>query len=462
MTVSISAESGTAARTPAADRPPAWLFVATGLLTVMCLVMAVAETSLWMHYLIDGGEYISLAGLVFIAAAGFYLFRQQRLLVSLPLVFPWLLFPLITQGDQIIDHLSINPMRAITHLLLAAIFGTPVAVIVLAARYWLSAGRVAPDAALLGILPGLRPLAGGRIREGTALLAAALLAIEMWVAVQYLGTLMVVTLIIMILGTLWYGSAAPAGIAAQARRRTRTERFALALVAGGVILSFGLYLGFKNRPGAYQGSPSYYMDPAQKGTGFDIERIKVPAGAVKPPAQPEAVRQAFTAYGRTLERLLAGYHILDRNYTYDFHNALFLRQTPLVPNYRAEALQKIDQARVLRGGADALADTARATLSGDDPLAAALDDVRAYVAFNFERAALLEQMTAEFERTKAGLQHAAHVYEGEGKVLGIQLSELLAKHQAVLESPAVAPATGEFVAMSRAIYEAYASRIVGF
>ena len=98
-------------------RPPAWLFIATGLLALMCLVMAVAETNLWMHYLIDGGEFVSLMGLAFIAVAGVYLYRRNHLLVSLPLVFPWLLFPVITQGDQIIDNLSINPMRIICHVL---------------------------------------------------------------------------------------------------------------------------------------------------------------------------------------------------------------------------------------------------------------------------------------------------------------------------------------------------------
>ena len=52
-------------------RPPAWLFVATALLTLMCLMMAVAETNLWMHYLIDGGEFVSLIGLAFIAVENF-------------------------------------------------------------------------------------------------------------------------------------------------------------------------------------------------------------------------------------------------------------------------------------------------------------------------------------------------------------------------------------------------------
>lgn len=442
-------------------RPPAWLFIATGLLALMCLVMAVAETNLWMHYLIDGGEFVSLLGLVFIAVAGVYLYRRNRLLVSLPLVFPWLLFPVITQGDQIIDNLSINPMRLICHVLLAALFGTPVAVLVLAARHALPSKRVSPRSPLLSLLPGLRPLASGRTREGTALLAASLLVMEMWVAVQFLGALMVGTLIVMVLAVLWYGSAAT-DAAAEARRRRRSERFALAVVLGGVAVSFALYIGYKNRPGAYQGSPSYYMDPAQRGTGFRLDRIAVPARPPQMPAAPDTLRAALTHYGQTLQQLMSGYHILDRNYTYDFHNELFLRYTPVIPNYRGVALETIEGARRLRADADITAAAARAALSDDDPLAALLDDVRAYVAFNFERAALLESMSADFERTKAGLQHAAHLYEGEGKVLGVVLADLLKKHRGVLGSPAGAAVAADFVQTSNAIHAAYAGRIVGF
>ena len=159
---------------------------------------------------------------------------------------------------------------------------------------------------------------------------------------------------------------------------------------------------------------------------------------------------------------MSGYHILDRNYTYDFHNELFLRYTPVIPEYRGVALETIEGARRLRADADITAAAARAALSDDDPLAALLDDVRAYVAFNFERAALLESMSADFERTKAGLQHAAHLYEGEGKVLGVVLADLLDKHRGVLDSPAGAAVAADFVQTSNLIHAAYAGRIVGF
>ena len=75
--------------------PPRWLVVATGLIAVCCLAMAVAETNLWMHYLIDDGEYVSLVGLAFVSVAGVHLHRSRRLLASLPLIVPWLLFPVI-------------------------------------------------------------------------------------------------------------------------------------------------------------------------------------------------------------------------------------------------------------------------------------------------------------------------------------------------------------------------------
>ena len=115
-------------------KPPLWLILSTGALAVTCLVLAVAETNLWAHYLIDRGEFISLFGLGFIGITGFYLFRSGRLFVSMPLTIPWLLYPVITQGDEIIDNLSINPMRIICQVLLAGIFGTPVIVSVLGVR----------------------------------------------------------------------------------------------------------------------------------------------------------------------------------------------------------------------------------------------------------------------------------------------------------------------------------------
>jgi len=338
-----------------------------------------------------------------------------------------------------------------------------VAVVVLAPRYLLAPRPDRPP--IRGVwtacFPGLRPLAEGRLREGTVALAVALLAAEMWLADQYLGTLMIVTLIVLVIGVLLYGSTASDRPDAGATR-ARNEKLALAVLLIGVGLSAAGFFGYKNRTGAYQGSPAAFMDPKQPETGYPLDRVHVPSRAPAMPAAPEPVQAALVAYARSLEKLMAGYHIVDRNYTYEFHNYLFMRQTPLLANYRAVALQMVADAGRLRDAADAQAATARATLADDDPLAALLDDVRGYTAFIFDRAPTLERMSGEFERTPAGLQHAAHLYEGENKFLGTRLEEILTKHHAVVDSSAVAPVTREFVSTSRSIHEAYAHHVVGF
>ena len=424
------------------SRPPAWLIAATGALALTILFLAVAESGLKVQYLVDSrGEYISLFGLAFIACAGAYLAARKQLASSLPLVFPWLLYPVVTQGDQIIDNLSINPMRIVCQVLLAAIFATPVAVIVLAVR-----GRIAKQ----------------HRRQRTTSLAAALLAIEIWLAALYLGQLMIATLIVMIVGVLAYGAVAEPPVMDVARRRQRSERFALFVLVVGVTASLATYLAYKNAPGAYQGSPSFYMDPGEQGSAYSLTRVALVETPAVAPTSPELVAAAFDANARTLQRLLDGYHLLERNYTWDFHNELFLRNWPLVPNYRAEGLKMVAEARQLRTSADEQTKAARAILRDDDPLARLLDDVRGYVAFTFNRSIVLEAMSGEFQKTPAGLQHAAHLYEGEAKYLGFGLSQILQKHQRVLHTPAVAPVIGNFAAAGNAIYEAYADHIVGF
>jgi hypothetical protein len=426
---------------PKSGRPPAWLIATTGALAVTILVLAVAETGLKAQYLIDQGEYISVFGLAFIACAGGYLAARKRLASSLPLVFPWLLYPVITQGDQIIDNLSINPMRAVCQVLLAAIFATPVAVFVLSVRGWIPKEQR---------------------RQRTTMLAAALIAMEIWLAELYLGRLMIATLIVMIIGVLAYGLLPEPPAVDATKRRQRSERFALFVLVIGVTASLATYLAYKNAPGAYQGSPSFFMDPGEQGSAYSLARVKVADTAVSLPSSPEAVRAALDADARTFDQLLAGYHLLERNYTWDFHNHLFLRSWPLVPNYRAEGLTMVADARRLRAEADAKTAAARATLRDDDPLARLMDDVRGYMAFTFDRSLVLEAMSREFERTPAGLQHAAHLYEGEAKYLGTGLSQIVNKHARVLNAPAAAPVTRDFSAASDAIYQAYADHIVGF
>jgi hypothetical protein len=456
--------AGTNLRAPA--RPPAWMIAVTAALAIGVLAMAVAETNLWLHYLIDAGEPVSLAGLIFAAVAGAYLHSRRQLRASLPLMAPWLLFPVITQGDQLIDNLSINWMRAVVHLILAMIFGIPVAVVVAGVRAIVTSARVRPrlqDARWPVVVPGLKLMAEGRVREGSAVLAVLLLSLLIGVALQFLGALMVATLVVIIWGVLIAGFATGPGSASVADTdHERRERAAALLLAAGIALSLGLYVGYKNRPGAYQGSPSYYMDPSQRDAGFSLSSVPVPAGPVTRPADGAAAKETLTAYAQAFDRLVSGYYILDRNYNYDFHNRLFLRSTPLLPDYRRAGLRRVLEAGSLRAAADARAASVRPSMQNDDPLARLIDDVRAYAAFTFDRAPVLERMSAGFERTEAGLQHATHLYEGEGKVVGVRLAELLAKHRRVLEAPEAAVVTAEFAAISRSVHDLYASRIVGF
>lgn len=447
--------------------PPAWLVVATGLLTAAVMVMAVAETSLWLHYLIDAGERLSLVGLGFIGIAGWHLSSRRRLRASLLLTLPWLLFPIITQSDQLIDNMSINWMRLIVHVLLALIFGMPVALAVVAARHVVTPRQGGLQAApttrsipawLAALVPGLRDMAAGRVRQGAAVLAALLLTLEMWVAVRFLGTLMVITLIAMIWAVLAYGFAAPPAAAT----RRRSEATARAALLAGLVLSAGLFFGFKNRPGAYQGSPAAFMDPAQSAAAFALDRVVVPAGPVQAPRDPAGVGRALAGYAAALEELLAGYYILDRNYNYDFHNRLFLRSTPLLADYRRAGLARVDAARGRLTSAETEYRAVRGSIADGDATAALADDVRAYAVYAFSRAPVIERMSAGFEQTEAGLQHATHIYEGEGKMLGVQLNALMQKHRAALSSAATAPATAEFARIGSGIYDAYANRIVGF
>jgi hypothetical protein len=416
----------------ASTSAPAWLIVATALMATVLLAMSVGETSLKGQYLIDQGEYLSLVGLAFILVAGLYLHRRGRLTASLPLVCPWLLYPVITQGDQLIDNLSITWMRIIVHVLLAAIFGMPVAIVVYVARWWM---QLTPAAARA--------------------LAIGLLTAELWLAYQFLGALMIATLIVMIAAVALFGFKPRV---ADERALARRRNAALAVLIGGVIASGALYLGFKNRPGAYQGSPSFYMDPSQPDSGF-VSSTTVPAGPIELPGG-DALQTALQLYGASLQQLLEGYYVLDRNYNFHFHNELFVRSDTLLPNYRQAGLALIAGGAQLRAQADAAA--ARLSMAPSNPLQAFLSDVRAYVGYSFDRAATLERMSAEFETTSAGLQHATHIYEGEGKYLGVQLAELLQKHAAVLDAREAAPVVADFVRIALAIEQKYANRIVGF
>jgi hypothetical protein len=443
---------------------PRWLILLTVALTLAILVMAVAETTLWTHYLIDMGEWLSLIGLGFICLVGIFLYCSGQLLASLPLTLPWLIYPIVTQGDQIIDNLSINQMRTVTTLILAILFAAPIAVLVLAAQRLLAPrDGVARRRVWTLLFPGLRQIERGQVREGSQLMILALLLLEIWVAYAYLGALMVLTLIGMGLALLVYMSVSDPSAGRVSRRRFG-ERAALSVFLVGALLSIGLFYGFKNRPGSYQGSPHHFHDPSQQDAFYPMDAIDAPAGDARAPTPSlsDEVRGILADYADALGRLSHAYWVLDRNYNYAFHNALFLRNTPVLTDYRAKALVETDEARALAAGADARLAAIEASLAAGDPLAGFLREVQSYVAFSFRRAAILAEMSARFERTQAGLQHATHIYEGEGKILGVWLVQILDKHATPLADPDTAPIVAEFVGTANRIHEAYANRIVGF
>lgn len=447
--------------------PPRWLILLSAILTFVILFMAVAETTLWTHYLVDRGEYLSLVGLAFVLAIGLRLHRTGRLAASLPLMVPWLIYPVITQADQIIDNLTINQMRVVCHLILAILFAAPITVLVLAAGHFLAPrpGRPPRRRSWTAVLPGLRLMEGGRIREGAHLMILSFLMLEIWVAYEYLGKLMLLMLIGMGLIVLFHAAMprGPSATSSWLSRESSGRRLACGVFIAAVATSFGLFVGFKNRPGAYQGSPHSFHDPSRKDAAYPIERIAAPSGRPSPAggAVSAAADEILGNYTDALQVLFHAYHVLDRNYNHAFHNALFLRHTPVLADFRPKALGEITRARRLAEAADARLQELAPSLPREDSLGALLQELQGYVAFNLRRASLLEEMSGRFERTEAGLQHATHLYEGEGKMLGITLRQVLDKHRSVLEMPAPA-ALARFAQAGREIHEAYANRIVGF
>ena len=452
-------------RAPAGVAPPRWLIFATVALTVLMLYMAVAETTAWTHYFIDQGEYIALIGLGFVLVAGVYLYFRQRLKSSLVLFLPWFVYPVITQGDQLIDNMAINQMRVVVHLILAVIFAAPVAVLVLAFRQIL---KPKPDEPMRQrfwtvVFPGLRLIERGQDREGVLLMTLTFLLIELWVAHSFLGSLMVATLAVMGVGVLFYGSFTVCSNVRGSRfAGVAGEKAALAVLIAGVFLSFSSYLFYKSRPTTQVGSLAH--EHSAEGNGYALDHNLAPASRPDLPTieTAEHVRAVLDGYSRALNGLFDAYYILDRNYNYRFHNELFLRNTPVMYEFRSRALAEIADMKKLAWATTAKLEEIDPLLPADRGLAAFLYEIHHFVEHNFERAAELEVMSAEFEKTKAGLQHATHLYEGEAKVMGIGLMEVLAKHKGVMESAELAELSTVFVVASNEIFDAYANRIVGF
>jgi hypothetical protein len=305
------------------------------------------------------------------------------------------------------------------------------------------------------------------VAEGSAVMTLALLTLEVWVAYRLLGAYMVATLLALILIVLWrlVHVHSQQGDEPATSRFARSEGAALVLLLVGLTASLGLYLGYKHRPGAYQGSPSYLFDPSQANAGYHLDAIAVPAVTSADTASAAGVADAgrlLDEYAGALQELANGYYILDRNYTHHFHNVLFARSWPILPNFREVALARIAEARVRADRARASSAEVHRALTNAPAVAALVDEMEAFLAFNFTRAALLETMSAGFIRSNDGLQHAAHLYEGEGKLLGMQLGDILAKHAAVLGAPALDGALGPFKTRTAEIYDAYKDRVVGF
>ena len=126
------------------------------------------------------------------------------------------------------------------------------------------------------------------------------------------------------------------------------------------------------------------------------------------------------------------------------------------------ALAEIAEGRRLAAEADARLADLETEGSNHGALGAFLSEIRNHVAFHLRRAALLREMSAAFEQTESGLQHATHLYEGEGKMLGVSLMEVIEKHGRIMENPKLASVAEPFVAASRKIHASYADRIVGF
>ena len=55
------------------------------------------------------------------------------------------------------------------------------------------------------------------------------------------------------------------------------------------------------------------MDPSKTNMAYSLTRVAVPSRGVITPASPEVMQAALDADAKTFERLLAGYHLLDRN-----------------------------------------------------------------------------------------------------------------------------------------------------
>ena len=199
--------------------------------------------------------------------------------------------------------------------------------------------------------------------------------------------------------------------------------------------------------------------------GSSWRRFRCPPVAARAPARRRRrARRARPVYARAFERLLAGYYILDRNYNYDFHNRLFLRSTPLLADYRRVGLTKVARGRsAARRGRCAAG--ARARRAGGRRSAGGAARRRACATPRSPSGArrCSSGCPPGSCETEAGLQHATHIYEGEGKVLGrAARGDSRQASRGACGAGATAAVTAEFSRDQPGRVQTYANRIVGF
>jgi hypothetical protein len=225
----------------------------------------------------------------------------------------------------------------------AAIFATPVAVIVLAARYVLAPKARTSlrtwDSVFSGTSPARRrTFARGYRRSGGGVLAA-----EMWLADQYLGTLMIVTVI-------------PDTVRAAVRiagvgqpdvhaRVHATRRWRSPCSWSASVFSAAASFGYKNRSRARIRESDGLHGSSQPESGYSLDRVPVP-GSTPRASRSGGTRSAWSLCARA-RAVMGGYHIVDRNLLTTSTTTVHA-DTPLLPNYRASRYQKVEEARALR------------------------------------------------------------------------------------------------------------------
>ena len=179
------------------------------------------------------------------------------------------------------------------------------------------------------------------------------------------------------------------------------------------------------------------MDPSQQGSGLQLSTVAVPDRCRRRRRRTDSARIARSpGTPAAFEQLLAGYYMLDRNYTYDFHNELFCPvdaaacRTIGRPAWRRS--QRRGAART--GGRPRAAAARRSSQPTIRSPRCSTTCARTWRS-TFERAATLERMSAEFEtdRGRPAARHAPLRRRGQGARRPARRS-CSTKHGAVLRA----------------------------